>query len=107
MQSKFLSLILLGFYSTFAAAGSCTGNKSNKGYCETLTYSDITISSANPPSTSKCEASCHSVTTDAGDWSVSFVGKPAGYVQRMVNSDCSFSVGRVGVQLLETSLTMN
>jgi hypothetical protein len=97
MQLFTFYLALFGLFSTFAAANQCTGKKSNAGYCEVLTYVDRTTGNGSPPSTSQCEASCKDVLTDAGDWSVSFKGQPAGYVQRMVNSACSFSVGRVCV----------
>jgi hypothetical protein len=95
MQLSFLAPALFGLFSTFAAANQCTGNKGVTGYCETLSYVDRTTGNGSPPSTSQCEASCKDVLTDAGDWSVSFKGQPTGYVQRMVNSACSFSVGRV------------
>ncbi|KAF2448407.1 hypothetical protein P171DRAFT_428490 [Karstenula rhodostoma CBS 690.94] len=94
MQLSSFVLALFGLFSAFATANQCTGNKSIAGYCEVLTYEDRTTNNASPPSTSQCESSCKSVLTDAGDWSVSFKGQPAGYVQRMVNSVCSFSVGR-------------
>lgn len=95
MQLYSLFIAFFGFLSTLAAANQCTGNKSNPGYCETLTYEDLTSNNGAPPSTSQCESTCKDVTTDAGDWSVNFKGKPAGYVDHMVNSACSFSVGRV------------
>lgn len=100
MQFSSFILTLSGLFTILAAADQCTGNKSNTGYCEVLTYEDRTVNNKSPPSTSQCEASCKSVLTDAGDWSVSFKGQPAGYVQRMVNSDCSFSVGRVSICIL-------
>ena len=95
MQLCSFLIALFGFVSTFAAANQCTGNKSDAGYCETLTYEDRTTNNNAPPSTSQCESSCKDVLTDAGDWSVDFKGQPAGYVQHVVNSACSFSVGRV------------
>ncbi|KAJ4346706.1 uncharacterized protein N0V89_010638 [Didymosphaeria variabile] len=94
MQIFSLPIVLFGLLATFVAANQCTGNKSNAGYCEVLTYEDRTNNNGSPPSTSQCESSCKDVLTDAGDWSVSFKGQAAGYVQRMVNSACSFSVGR-------------
>ncbi|KAK7179535.1 hypothetical protein DPSP01_003623 [Paraphaeosphaeria sporulosa] len=94
MQFSSFVLALFGFLSTLVTASQCTGHKENAGYCTVLTYEDRTTLNTSPPSTSQCERSCKDVLTDAGDWIVSFNGKPAGYVQHMVNSDCSFSVGR-------------
>lgn len=95
MQLDCLLLAVLGFLSGMAAANQCTGNKNNKGYCEVVTYEDRTTNNKDPPSNSQCESTCQGILEDAGDWSVSFVGKPAGFVQHVVISACDFSVGRV------------
>ena len=89
-----LSFFLFATVAT-AASNRCTGNKATKGYCDTLTFEDVTTSNKSPPSTSQCESTCSNILTDAGDWSVSFEGKPEGWVQKLVYSDCAFSIGRV------------
>jgi hypothetical protein len=93
--------IVLVFVILFAITSSsptvkntCEGNKTVTGYCNTLTYIDRTTALANPPTVSQCLDTCHGVLTDAGDWLVSFVGKPAGYVDVLGRSACGFALGR-------------
>ncbi|KAI6080446.1 hypothetical protein F4821DRAFT_251506 [Hypoxylon rubiginosum] len=65
----------------------------NIGYCKTLTYNDRTVAGA--PSGDACQNTCRSVLADAGDWTVDFHGKGAGYLNIMLSSACSFAVSRV------------
>lgn len=73
-----VSRLLLVLFGAFVAAqvNQCTGDKSIAGYCETLTYVDRTTSSSNPPTTANCQDTCRGILSDAGDWSVNFVGRP-------------------------------
>ena len=92
----YISLLLLASVAT-AAVNRCTGNKGVKGYCDTLTYEDVTTRNTSPPTTSQCESTCSNILTDAGDWPISFEGKPEGWVHQIAYMDCAFSVGRVSV----------
>ncbi|KAH7392000.1 hypothetical protein DE146DRAFT_634189 [Phaeosphaeria sp. MPI-PUGE-AT-0046c] len=90
------SSLTLAFLTTLATAqtNQCAGNKSNLGYCETLTYVDRTTSSSNPPTTANCQDTCRGILSDAGDWSVNFIGQPDGYRQVLSHAACGFSMGR-------------
>lgn len=70
----FLIISVLLASLTLAQVNQCTGDKSIAGYCETLTYIDRTTSSPNPPTTANCQDTCRGILSDAGDWSVNFVG---------------------------------
>ena len=92
----YISLLLLATVAT-AAVNRCTGHKEAVGYCDTLTYEDVTTRNTSPPTTSQCEATCSNILSDAGDWPISFEGKPQGWVHQIAYNDCAFSVGRVSL----------
>ncbi|KAH7382305.1 hypothetical protein BKA66DRAFT_464208 [Pyrenochaeta sp. MPI-SDFR-AT-0127] len=92
-----LSLVTL----VTAQINYCAGDKSTVGHCETLSYIDRTATSSNPPLATECQDTCRGVLTDAGDWGVSFRGKPEGYRQNMLLYPCGFSMGRAPGQPLD------
>jgi hypothetical protein len=73
MHFSVLALTLITTLAT-AQTNQCAGDNSIVGYCETLTYVDRTTSSSNLPTTANCQDTCRGILSDAGDWSVNFVG---------------------------------
>ena len=102
---KFLTPLLTSLVA-IAEANRCTGHKDHVGYCDTLTFEDVTASTRNPPSTAQCETTCGNILTDAGDWAISFFGKPEGWTQQLVQADCDFTVGRVSSFFLFSTVEM-
>ncbi|KAF2740071.1 hypothetical protein EJ04DRAFT_482754 [Polyplosphaeria fusca] len=89
-----LKPLLLCVSVVAAQLNYCTGDKSNVGHCTTLTFTDVTTTSPDPPTTAECNDTCRGVISDAGDWIVDFKGKPDGYRQNMLGYPCGFQMGR-------------
>ncbi|KAF2824911.1 hypothetical protein CC86DRAFT_395301 [Ophiobolus disseminans] len=102
-----LSLLLFLAALTAAQTNECTGNKATIGYCETISYTDRTTTSSDPPSVAECNNACGGVLSDAGDWIVEFQGKPDGFRQNMVGSACAFSIGRAPGQPRDYGFSMH
>ncbi|KAH7116223.1 hypothetical protein B0J11DRAFT_539472 [Dendryphion nanum] len=87
--------LLLTLLTPFALSqNSCTGDKSIIGHCTITSFTDLTTTSPNPPTTAECQDTCRGVLGDAGDWIVDFRNQPDGYKQTMLLYPCSFGVGR-------------
>lgn len=86
---------------------ACEGNKTHTGYCDIISSIDRTTATANPPKIKDCLESCHGTLADAGDWIVSFIGQPAGYIDHLSTGPCSFSIGRGNGEPLDYSFFMD
>lgn len=58
---------------TSAQSDSCA-RTSVSGYCETISYTDLTTTSPSPPSKADCQDTCNGLFGDAGDWGCDLVG---------------------------------
>ncbi|CAI6297407.1 unnamed protein product [Periconia digitata] len=85
---------ILSLLSTTLAQNQCEGDKSIEGYCTILSMTDVTDKSSKTPTTAQCMNTCRSILSDAGDWIVDFTGHPEGYIDKLSQSSCSFSIGR-------------
>jgi hypothetical protein len=60
---------------TTAQLNYCTGNKQTLGHCDTLSYTDVTLTTANAPNSTDCNDTCRTMFWDAGDWLVDLKGR--------------------------------
>lgn len=70
-----LSTLSLAIFATLTSAQDfCTTNNATPGYCQLLSFTDRTLNTTSPPSSSDCQEACRGVLGEAGDWSVDFTG---------------------------------
>jgi hypothetical protein len=59
---------------TSAQLNYCTGNKQTLGHCHTLSFTDVTTTTANALNSTACNDTCRTMFWDAGDWLVDLRG---------------------------------
>jgi hypothetical protein len=66
--------ILLIAIAAIASANGICDRTTVAGYCETISYTDLTTTSPSPPSVDDCHDTCNGLFGDAGDWGCDLVG---------------------------------
>ncbi|KAI1199765.1 hypothetical protein F5X97DRAFT_295342 [Nemania serpens] len=92
-----IAVMLLGglaFLRLSHAQNNCYADKSLRGYCTPLTYTDTTGSIQGLPTTLDCQDSCAGVIRDPTDWLVDFSTAADGAQHGMLYYHCGFAISQ-------------